>query len=306
MQNLKKELRLFKHNSELLLLALPGLLLLAIFNYAPMFGVILAFKNYDYGKKIFGSPWVGFDNFKFFFTSQDAFRITRNTILYNAGFILIGTALSVIFALILFELSKRAVKVFQTAFLIPYFISWVVVGFVLYALLNPDLGVVNKIIALFGADRKLWYSEPDYWPFILMLSYLWKNAGYNCIIFYTGLMGIDLAYFEAAKIDGATKLQQICRISIPLLRPLIILLSLLAVGRIFYSDFGLFYFIPMNSGILYEVTDVIDTYVYKALRTTGDIGMASAVGLYQSMVGFILVLLSNKLVKRFDENSGIF
>lgn len=271
-----------------------------------MFGLLIAFKDFEYSKGIFGSKWVWFDNFKFFFNSQDAFRITRNTILYNVGFIIIGTVFAVALALILNELGRKSVKIFQTVFLMPYFLSWVIISFILYAFLNPDLGIINRIITAMGGEQIIWYSESKYWPAILVLSNLWKNVGYSSIIYYTGLIGIECTYYEAAEIDGASKLQQIFKISIPMLRPLIILLALLAIGKIFNSDFGLFYFIPMDSGILYEATDVIDTYVYRALKTIGDIGMSSAAGFYQSVVGFVLVLLSNKLVKKIDENSSIF
>lgn len=306
MRSLKKEWFYLKHNYEILLLTMPGLLFLIIFSYIPMFGLLIAFKDFEYSKGIFGSKWVWFDNFKFFFNSQDAFRITRNTILYNVGFIIIGTVFAVALALILNELGRKSVKIFQTVFLMPYFLSWVIISFILYAFLNPDLGIINRIITAMGGEQIIWYSESKYWPAILVLSNLWKNVGYSSIIYYTGLIGIECTYYEAAEIDGASKLQQIFKISIPMLRPLIILLALLAIGKIFNSDFGLFYFIPMDSGILYEATDVIDTYVYRALKTIGDIGMSSAAGFYQSVVGFVLVLLSNKLVKKIDENSSIF
>jgi len=306
MNILKRELFHLKRNKELLLLAIPGIIFVLVFNYYPMFGLQIAFKNYTYDKGIWGSDWVGFRNFTFFFTSQDVFRITRNTILYNAGCIIIGTAAAVIFALILNELSRKSLKVLQTAFLMPYFLSWVVASFILYAFLGTDYGVMNQLVTSLGGDRIMWYNEPVFWPAIIMICYLWKNVGYLAIIYYTGLMGVDIAYYEAAEIDGATKLQQIRYISIPMLRPLVILMTLLAIGRIFYSDFGMFYFLPRNSGILFGATDVIDTYVYRALRKSGDVGMASAVGAYQSLVGFVLVFLSNKLSKRIDESGSIF
>ena len=296
----------FKFNKELLFLTIPGLLLIIIFNYIPMFGLQVAFKNYTYDKGIWGSEWIGFKNFEFFFTSQDAFRITRNTILYNAAFIITGTVAALVVALILNELSRKSVKIFQTAFLTPYFLSWVVISFVLYAFLSTDRGVLNSFITFLGGNRISWYNEPGVWPPILIISSLWKGVGYSSIIYYTGLMGIDTTYYEAAQIDGASKLQRIRYISIPGLRTLITLIIILSIGKIFYSDFGLFYFLPRDSGILYKTIDVIDLFVYRALRKTGDIGMASAAGAYQSFVGFILVLITNKIVKKIDESSSLF
>ena len=231
------EVHQFRKNIELFILSLPGMLFFIVFSYIPMFGIIIAFKNYTYDKKIWGSDWVGFDNFKFFLGSQDAFRITRNTILYNLCFILAGTLIAVVIALMLNAMHRYSVKVFQTVLLMPYFLSWVVIGYVLYAFLNPDLGILNKLLTAAGGEPLNWYLESGYWPAIMLISNIWKNAGYNAIIFYTGLMGIDSTYYEAAYIDGASKLQQVLKISIPLIRPLIILITLLAIGRIFYSGF---------------------------------------------------------------------
>jgi putative aldouronate transport system permease protein len=207
---------------------------------------------------------------------------------------------------LLFELSKKAVKVFQTILFFPYFISWVVVGYVTYILLNPSYGVINSILKTLHFAPINWYLTPKLWPFILVLVFLWKNVGYFVIIFYTGLLGIDSSYYEAAAIDGATKFQQTIKITIPLLAPLIIMIMLLQIGKIMYADFGLFYFIPRDIGSLYSAVDVIDTYVFRSLRVTGDIGMASAAGLYQSVVGCILVFLSNKIVKKYSEENALF
>ncbi len=295
-----------KRNKELILLALPGLTFLIVFNYLPMFGVVLAFKNYYPGKGFFGSPWVAFDNFKFFFTSSDAFVITRNTILMNLAFIVIGTFTAVAFGLMLFELNKRWTKIYQTILFFPYFTSWVFAAFLFYVFLNPDLGVLNRILAYFGNEPVLWYSEPKYWPFILIIVNVWKGVGYGSILYYTGLMGIDTSFYEAAEIDGATKLQQIRYISIPFILPLLCLLVMLSVGRIMNADFGLFFFVPQDSTMLYPVTDVMDTYVYRALRKTGDFGMGTAVGLYQSVVGFFLVLGTNYLLRRYQSESAVF
>ena len=199
----------------------------------------------------------------------------------------------------LFELSRRAVKVYQTALFFPYFLSWVVVSYVTYALLNPQMGVINHVLARFGIAEINWYMEPKYWPVILCVAFLWKNVGYSTLIFFTGLMSIDKSYYEAAAIDGASQSQQIRHISIPLLTPLIILIVLMQIGKIFYSDFGMFFFLTAI-GALYDTVDVIDTYVYRALRVTGDVGMATAVGLYQSFVGLVLVLIANWVVRKSE------
>ncbi|WP_314584799.1 ABC transporter permease subunit [Paenibacillus terrigena] len=298
--------REFLRHKGLLALAAPGLLFVLIFNYVPMLGLVLAFKDFNFRKGIWGSDWVGLDNFKFFFTSDAALQVTRNTIVLNFIFILLTNVVAIAFALMLFELSRRAVKLYQTTLFFPYFLSWVVVSYVTYALLNPQMGVINHLLQQFGFDEINWYMEAKYWPFILSLAYLWKNVGYSTLIFYTGLMSIDKSLYEAASIDGASKWQQVRSISIPLLSPLITLITLLQVGKIFYSDFGMFYFLTADSGALYATTDVIDTYVYRALRVSGDTGMATAIGLYQSLVGFVLVVTVNFIVRKFNKENAIF
>lgn len=298
--------REIKRHRGLLSLAIPGLLFVIVFQYLPMFGLVLAFKDFNFGKGIWGSDWVGLNNFKFFFTSDAALQVTRNTILLNLGFIVTTSVVSISFALMLFELSRKAVKLYQTMLFFPYFLSWVVVSYVTYALLNPQLGVINHLFKQLGFAEINWYMESKYWPIILTLAYLWKNVGYSTLIFYTGLMGIDKSYYEAAAIDGASKWQQIRSISIPLLMPLITLITLLQVGKIFYSDFGMFYFLTADSGALYAATDVIDIYVYRALRVSGDIGMATAIGLYQSLVGLMLVLTVNLIVRKVNKENAIF
>lgn len=295
-----------KMNWGLGFLALPGVLFLLAFSYAPLFGLIIPFKNIDYAKGIFNSDWAGFDNFKFFFSSQDAWRITRNTVLLNFMFIAVTLFLAVVFSLALFELGRRQVKLYQTCTFVPYFVSWVVASYILYAFLSPDMGVIPNMLESMGMDIPNFYNSPEYWPGILLFSYVWKNIGYMMLLFYATLMGIDTTQFEAAAIDGANKFQIVMKISIPFLVPTIILMALLQIGKIFYADFGMFYFLTKDSGTLYATTDVIDTYVYRALRVTGDIGMASAVGLYQSIVGFVLVLGSNLVVRKINRDSALF
>lgn len=301
-------LRKMKLNNSmnLFILSLPALISIFVFAYLPMFGLFIAFKNINYSKGILQSDFVGLDNFKFFFESQDAFNVTRNTILYNLSFIAIGLFLGVILAVLLYELSHRAVKIFQTVLFVPYFLSWVVVGFVAYIFLNPQVGLLNQLMQLLGKEGVNWYSQTWIWPFVLVFFSLWKILGYNTIIFYTGLMGIDASLYEAADIDGASIFQQRLHITLPLLKQLIIIMAILSIGRIMFADFGLFYFIPKDTGMLYEVTDVIDTYVYRALRVTGDIGMSAAASFYQSLIGFLLVFATNAVIKKISPEDAIF
>jgi len=296
----------FRGNFSLTLLAMPGIILIFVFHYIPYFGLILPFKNYKINLGFWGSEWVGLSNFRFLFAGDVLYRITRNTILYNLVFIFFGTFCSVITALLLFELGRRSVKVFQTILFLPYFISWVVVSYAFQALLNMDYGVFNKLLEAFGMDIILWYNDAKYWPFIIVAAAVWKGLGYGSVIFYAALMGIDSEYFEAATIDGAGKLRQTISISIPLIKNVIIIMIILQIGRIFYSDFGLFYSVPMNSPLLYPTTDVIETFVFRALTSMGDIGMASAAGFYQAMVGFILVIITNAVVRKVSAESALF
>ena len=298
--------KVFLINKSLLLLALPGILFLVVFNYLPMFGAILAFKDFKYDLGILRSPWVGFTNFRFFFQSQAAWTVTRNTLGMNLLFIVVGTLIAIFIALLFAELSRRSIKVFQTVLFFPFFISWVVVGYAVYALLATDYGAINAVLRSMGMEDVYWYGEYGRWVGILLLVYIWKNAGYSALLYYTGLLGIDATYYEAAQIDGASRWQQITRITLPLLQPLIIMMTLLSIGKIFYSDFGLFFFVTRDSSALYKVTDVIDTYVYRALRKSGDLTMSAAAGLYQSVMGFLLILASNALVRRINAEYAIF
>lgn len=303
----KKKFKFDYGKLELLMMCAPVALIVFFINYLPMFGIIIAFKNYRVDKGFFGSDWVGFKNFYFLFGSQDAWRITRNTIGFNLAFIVMGLVISVAFALMLNEITKKVfIKFYQTVMFFPYFLSWVVAGYMLFAFLNMNLGIINNVLKNYGIEQVAWYSEAKYWPFILILVYIWKSAGYFSIIYYSGLMSIDSEYYEAAAIDGANKLQMVRHISIPLITPLIIVMVLLQVGRIFYSDFGMFWNLPMQSGMLFETTDVIDTYVFRSFRVTGQIGMASAAGFYQSVVGFILVVCSNLIVKRMNPENALY
>lgn len=302
---MKKRLKLFRQNSPLLLLALPAMLLLLVFNYIPLYGLILPFKEYRIDLGFFESPWAGFENFEYLFTG-DAWRITRNTILFNTIFIVVGLIGAVGFALLLFQLTSGFVKLYQTILFIPYFISWVVASYLFLGLLDMDYGYINRLLEMFGQDPIMWYNEPKYWYVILPLANLWKGVGYSTIIYYTQLLGVDPELYEAASLDGAKKWQCVRYISLPMLKPLIVMMTLMSIGSIVKADFGLFYNLTRDSTALYPMTDVIDTYVYRALRQLGDVGMSSAAGFYQSVVGFILVLTSNFVVKKLDPENSLF
>lgn len=273
---------------------------------------VVAFKDFHISPDGFiaslkESPWVGWENFKFLFSSNDAFLITKNTVLYNVTFITLNLVISVFFAIVMSELrNKRLVKVYQTMSLLPYFLSWVIIGYFVYAFLSPDKGIFNQWISSQGGTPINWYSEAKYWPFILVFIGTWKGIGYNSIIYFASVMGIDPTYYEAAMVDGASKWQQIKNVTIPQLLPLMTIMTILAVGNIFRADFGLFYNVPRNSGALYEVTSVLDTYIFNGLTATGDIGMTAAAGLYQSTVGFALLMITNGIVRRFDNESALF
>jgi putative aldouronate transport system permease protein len=303
---MERAFKIFRKNSGLTLLALPGLILIIILDYVPLYGFLLPFKQYQFDLGIWNSPWVGFRNFDFLFNGNVLFRVLRNTILYNLAFIVLGTIFAVGFALLLFELNRKFVKVYQTIMFIPYFISWVVAGFAFKALLDMDYGVFNQVLTALGKDPIMWYNEPKYWPVLIVAAAVWKGLGYGSVIYYAALMGIDAEYFEAAKIDGASRLRQVISISIPMLKPMIIMLTILHIGSMFYSDFGLFYNVTLNSTLLYPTTDVIDTFVYRSLIDMGDIGMSSAAGFFQSIVGFVLVLLTNFIVRRVNAENALF
>lgn len=289
------------------IMALPGLIYLFINNYMPLPGLVLAFKKYNAKKGIFGSDFVGFKNFKYLFTTKDAFIITRNTILYNLAFIVINTIMAVFVAILLAEMTSKLKKVYQCLVLLPYMISMVIVSYLVYGFLSNDNGFINNtIMPLLGKEAVQWYMEKKAWPFLLVFVNAWKVTGYNSIIYISTILGIDRGIYESASIDGASKWMQIRKITIPLLRPTVIMMTLLAVGRMFYSDFGLFYQVPQNQGALFSVTNTIDTYVYRGLLELGNMSMSSAAGLYQSIVGFILILVANLIVRKLDPDSALF
>jgi len=297
-----------RKTAPLMMLAAPGLLYFLINSYIPMFGVFIAFKDVNYAKGIFGSDWIGFDNFQFLFKTTDAWIMTRNTLLYNITFIAVGTLCSIFIAILMSELLSRWYsKLYLSGLVLPSLISMVVLSMLVYAFLNADSGFVNKsILAPLGLPEISWYAEAKYWPYLLVIVQMWKTAGYGSIVYFASIAGIDKSIYEAAKIDGAGKLRQIRTITLPLLKPTVIVLCLMSIGRIFNSDFGLFYQVPLNAGALYSTTQTIDTYVYRALMQLNDIGMSAAAGLYQSLVGFVLVLVVNAIVKRVNSDNALF
>lgn len=299
----------FAQNFPLLMLMIPGIVVLLINNYLPMIGVVIAFKKLDYRAGFLGGDWVGFDNFKFFLKTNYAPIILRNTILYNLAFIAVGTCFSVAIAVALNEVkSKRAKKLYQSAMILPYFLSWIVVSYIGLAILGGKTGFINsKILAPLGIKPVQFYLEKKYWPFILVFANIWKYGGYNAVVYLAAVAGLNSEYYEAAAIDGASKWKQITNITLPLLLPVIIIMVLLQIGKIFTADFGLFYLLPMDSGPLYSVTNVIDTYVYRAMMSgVGDFSMAAAVGLFQSVVGLIFIVGSNAIVNKIDPEKGMF
>ena len=296
-----------RENLVLLSMCTLPVLLLFIFNYLPMFGLVLAFKDYKYNLGILGSPWNGIDNFKFLINSGNLWRLVRNTVGLNLLFIAVNVITQVFVALMLYEIVKKIkLKTYQTFMLLPHFISWVVVGYMVYALLDPSYGALNSILTKLGFKAINWYSEPKYWPAILLLTNVWKGVGYGCIVYYAALMGIDATYFEAAELDGATKWQIRWNIIIPFLRSVIIITTILAIGRVMRADFGLFYQVTKDQGALYPVTDVIDTYIYRALKVDNNMSVSTAVGLFQSVINTALVLITNAVVKKIEPESALF
>ena len=305
-QKKSSKAKTFKKNLPLLILTLPSVLYLFVFCYIPLYGLVLPFKNYDYSLGFLKSPWAGFDNFKFLLNNESVALATRNTILYNIAFIILGLIMSVAIALMLYEMRAVFVKCYQTILFLPYFISWVVAAYAAKVFLDIDYGLINKILLSMGKEAIAWYNKPECWPVILIIAEIWKGMGYNAIIYYASLMGTDKSLFEAAKIDGAGKLKQIWYISLPSIKPMIIIMTILKIGKIFYGDFGLFYNFTLNSSLLYSTTDIIDTYVYRSLITLGDVGMSSAAGFYQAVLGFILVITTNFIVNKIDSDNALF
>jgi len=288
-------------------MVLPAVCFFVLFSYVPMGGIVLAFKNLDYSLGIFKSPWVGFENFTFFFQSGKAFLVTRNTVLYNTAFICVNTVLNLTVAILLSEMSSRLFKkAAQTMLLLPYFVSWVVVSAILYNLLNYEYGILNTFLTTLGFQAVDVYGNPGVWKYILVALNAWKDVGYGSIVYLAAIMGIDREIYEAAEIDGATAFKKIFHITLPSLRPTIIILILLAIGNIFRGNFGMFYQVIGNNGTLFNATDVIDTFVFRSLIQTREYGMSAAAGFYQSVLCFVILMLSNTIVKKIDPDYALF
>lgn len=288
-------------------MTLPAIIKLIIFSYLPMFGIILAFKDLNYRDGILGSPWVGLKNFEFFFKSEAAWRVTRNTIGMNAIFIVSVTTVSVLFAVCLYKIQtkKTCLKIYQSAMFFPYFLSWVVVAFLLNTVIG-DSGVITHLLQSVGYDPKFMIT-PNWWPLILTVINIWKGAGYNSIVYYAVLLSVDESLYEAAELDGASGWNVFAKIQLPHMTPMIVLNVLMAIGAIFRADFGMFYFLPGSQNTFtLATTEVIDTYAFRALQDQGNMSMSAAVGVYQSIVGFLLILLANYVVKRYDSTMSLF
>lgn len=303
-----------KRNKQIALFTLPGFIWMAVFSYLPMFGLVIAFKDFknstgNFITSLFASDWT-FNNFRIFFTSNDSGLILRNTIFYNVIFMVLNIVVPLLVAIMLHELlQKKLAKTYQTASFLPYFLSWIVISYSVYAILNPQTGLMNNIIRKFGGDGVDWYRTPGYWPLIFIFLNVWKNLGYNTIIYLAALTGIDKSLYEAAAIDGATKWQQAKSITIPLLKPVIIVIFILGLGSIFRSDFGLFYHIPITGGgtaALRPVSETIDTYIYKLLMKSQNISQSAAISFIQSVIGFVMIFGANKLVRRYDPDRAIY
>lgn len=300
--------RAWSRNGVLLLMALPGIIQVFIFSYLPMPGMILAFKNYRAAQGIWGSDWVGFKNFEFLFSTGDAWRIIFNTIFLNSLFLCFTIVLGSLFvAVLLHEIYDHYVtRYYQSILFFPHFISFVIVGYFAFAFLNADNGMINGLLKAWGLEQINWYGEPKFWPAILVVISMWKGIGYFAIIYLAGMLAINPEYYEAARIDGASKWQEIRFVMLPLIRPLVIINVLLAVGRIFYANFDFIYNVTRDSSLLLPTVDVIDTYVFRSLTAVGNYNLASAAGFFQATVGFALVLMANWLVRRYDSDQALF
>lgn len=297
----------FKQFIPLYIMMVPSLVYIFINNYIPMAGIVVAFKKYNVNDGMFGSAWCGLDNFQFLFGTPDAFIMIRNTLLYNVAFIIVNQCLGIALAIIISDvINKGLKKLYQSSILLPFLLSMVVVSYIVFAFLSQENGMINAVLKSTGHDIVYWYQDNGPWPFILIFVNAWKGVGYGALIYIAGIAGIDPAFYEAAELDGANKWQQITKITLPCLIPQIITLVLMAIGRIFASDFGLFYQIPQNSGALFPSTQTIDTYVYRALISAGGIGRSSAAGVFQSIVGFTLVMVSNAVVRKVSAENAMF
>lgn len=304
--------RKVKENRVWLLFCLPGTLFLIVFFYIPVFANVVAFQNFQYSSQgfiysVLHSPWVGLQNFKFFFQSQDFWIILRNTVGYNIAFLFFNFFFAIFNGIIMSQLrNRKLLKVYQTSMLFPYFLSWAVLTYFVYAFLSPDKGIINELIKAAGGKAIDFYNTPAVWPAILIFLGVWKGLGYNSILYFATAMGINPEYYDAAMVDGANKWQQIKNVTLPQILPIATLMLILNVGGIFRSDFGLFYLIPRNSGTLINISQTFDTFIYRALTTSNDIGMSTAAGLIQSVVGMIMIIGTNMIVRKKQPDAALF
>lgn len=296
-----------KKNKSLLLMIMPTVIFFFVMSYIPMGGIIIAFKAYNYRDGIFGSPWIGFENFRFFFIGGKAYRVTFNTFAYNIAFIFTGLIVNISAAIFLSELRNRYFKrICQSLLFLPYFISWVVVAAFVYNIFNYEFGVLNTFLKSIGKQPVNVHIMPAAWKYILVLVHIWKNTGYGSVVYLAAIMGIDKELYEAADIDGATIFQRIRHITIPCLVPQIVTLTLLNIGKVFRGNFSMFYQVTGNNPLLHDATDVIDTFVFRSLMDLQEVGMAAAVGLYQSVLCFIIINIVNYLVKKYQSEYALF
>ena len=299
--------REFKKNWILTLMLLPAIIYVIAFSYLPMGGIILAFKDFNYTQGIFGSPWLGLGNFQFLFQSGQAFRVTFNTIAYNVAFMVVNIILQVALAVIISEIGgKYFKKTMQTFLLLPFFISWVVVGAVVYNLFSYNTGFVNSILVSMGFNKADFMNQPIIWPFLIVMFNTWKNLGYGSVVYLASISGIDQEMYEAAEIDGASIMQRIFKITIPQVKPTVIVLVLLGLGRIVNGDFGMFYNLTGNNALLYKATDIVDTFVFRSLMLNHDFGMSAAAGVYQSVLGFAIIMTVNGIIRKVQPDYALF
>ena len=300
-------MKVIKRHWLLLLMLLPSLLYVIIFSYVPMTGIILAFKRYQYNGGIYFSPWNGLNNFKALLISGKLGMVTRNTLLYNVAFIFLGVVFEMGSAILLNELfSKWFKKISQSLMFLPYFISWVVAGAIMYNIFNYEKGVFKHVITMIGGTAFDLYNTPAAWPIVIIFLRIWKQTGYGSVVYLAAITGLDQEMFEAASIDGASAWQKIKYLTIPSLMPTMMILVLLGIGNIFRGDFGLFYQTVRSSALLQPTTDVIDTYVFRLLIDNGDIGVSAAASLYQSVLCFITIMISNALVKKANPDYALY
>ena len=290
-----------------LLMLLPAVIYTLIFACYPMTAIVMAFKKYNYRGGIWGSPWNGLENFRFFFLSGQAGIVIRNTVLYNLMFILVGTVVQIAVAVFLTEIhNKHFRKISQSMMFLPYFISWVIVGVMAFNIFSSDYGFLNRIIEFFTGEKIAFYSNGKYWPWILLFFNIWKGMGYGSVMYLAAIMGIDTSIYEAAEIDGANVWQRIFKITIPCIMQTVLILFLINIGGIFKGNFDMFYNLVGTNGLLYNYTDVIDTLAFRALISSNDFGMSAAIGLFQSVLCFITVILANKAVSMYDKDYTLF